>query len=217
MSGMFFTDPTLAFRIVEWANVHGLNVLEPSAGDGSIVRELLKVANRVTAVEIDTKLANTVRKVEHKPLRSGRPRLTVLNEDYLAVSFEKQFDVVVANPPYENGCDVSHVARMLEHAPRVVVLVRTNFCFLRSAHTHVFSKATLDRRVGFIARGARFYGPDDKGSTPRHDYEILEFRRESISIKHGASMVRTEWWSRESISTKHGASMVRTAWWNREA
>lgn len=61
----FMTPSSLAEQIAQWAgdgiaprsSLQGVSVLEPSAGDGSLVRALLSRGAEVYAVEIDPQLA----------------------------------------------------------------------------------------------------------------------------------------------------------------
>ena len=59
----FHTPTKLAKRMGAYADVlPGMRVLEPSAGGGNIVRELVKAGAEVDAVEIDPRWCTVLRK-----------------------------------------------------------------------------------------------------------------------------------------------------------
>lgn len=113
------TRPETARWLVKWAGVKKrMRVLEPSAGKGNIVRELLAVGARVTAVEIDKARAAALdhEAVEH--VHCG---------DFLAWAPQYapgDYDMAVMNPPYEHDQDRQHILAALTLAPVVVVLAR---------------------------------------------------------------------------------------------
>ncbi len=75
----FLIDANLMRKLVELAAPGGQLVLEVGAATGSLTEELLGLAERVVAVEMDPALAEILRR------RLGaRERLTVLNCDFLA-------------------------------------------------------------------------------------------------------------------------------------
>lgn len=108
----FPTPPELAAEIVAGLDVAAPKfVLEPSAGDGALVRAARErwPDARITAVELDplnvAMLANT--------------GAAIIDDDFLAVSFGGlRFDVVVMNPPFVVGDDKvaweTHLRRAVE-------------------------------------------------------------------------------------------------------
>lgn len=93
---LFPTPPDLAARMVALAGVEaGHRVLEPSAGTGSLLREIQCTGAEVVAVEINPKLATTI---------------GARCADFLACADLGDFDRIVMNPPFERGQDVAHVA-----------------------------------------------------------------------------------------------------------
>ena len=81
-----------------------LDVLEPSAGDGSFVKALSKVSElqhkklMITAIDISK---SELKKITLEDL-SNQVTLETINEDFLkyAIRNEKKFDLIVGNPPY---------------------------------------------------------------------------------------------------------------------
>jgi len=111
----FYTPAEVADKLVEAAHLDTHSrVLEPSAGEGAIVRALLRARVRdITAVENDPHgiemLGHLARRVEQE----GEPGVTVLPLDFftaLPVEFGS-YDAVVMNPPFAGAQEVEHVLR----------------------------------------------------------------------------------------------------------
>lgn len=80
-------------KLVEEAEVEDKNVLEIGPGTGNITKKLEK-ANKVLAVEKDTKLAKNLEKIEQQ-------NLEVLNKDFNQLNLENyKIDIVVGNIPF---------------------------------------------------------------------------------------------------------------------
>lgn len=116
--GQWFTPPELAAEIAIDADVRGRRVLEPSAGDGAIVQACLDAgADCVLAVEIDPAMAAKLRE------RFRDRNVDVVEGDFIALGFGpgepldlSGFDVIAGNPPYDDGVDGDHLARIAEIA-----------------------------------------------------------------------------------------------------
>lgn len=186
----FFTNPELAARMVEWAELpRGARVLEPSAGSGALVRVMPQNVH-VTAFELDEVLRFELARVEHPSLQIVCP------QNFLEYTGDRQepFEVAVMNPPYENGADGLHVSHALRVARRVVCLVRANFLYGRARYQQVFRWSEVTRRVILSSRPP-FWGPADKGHGARHEYQILELvRRETERTKATVDHVDEEFW-----------------------
>jgi len=112
----FETPENVALQLIEMANIQeGEKVLEPSAGKGAIAKHMkcdcieLNQENRAYLIENDFNLRGI---------------------DFL--DCKKEYDVIVANPPFSKQQDILHVEHMLGLSNRVVsvmsssVLFRTN-------------------------------------------------------------------------------------------
>jgi len=91
----FYTPQWLVEKIVSLADVKGKTVLEPSCGDGRVMRECVKQgAREVTGVDI---------------LPENCDGLNVVKADFLKVSPDNQVDVAIMNPPFCKRQWISHL------------------------------------------------------------------------------------------------------------
>ena len=106
---LFPTPPALAERMVKLADLQTDNrVLEPSAGTGNILSELIDTGARIDvfAVEINGPLADM--------LRQKFLSVTVERADFLEYKPTQNFDRIIMNPPYVNGEDIKHILHARE-------------------------------------------------------------------------------------------------------
>jgi ribosomal RNA small subunit methyltransferase A len=90
----FLLDESVLQLEAESAGVKGKSVLEIGAGDGRLTAKLLSQgAGHITAVEIDPKLAKSLR-------MKFRSRVLVVEGDFLDFSPKKKYNCVVGNIPY---------------------------------------------------------------------------------------------------------------------
>jgi len=114
----FATPPDLAKYLVSLADISSgdLTVLEPSAGQGAIVKALLDKCPSliVHAFELMDINRNVLSKIKD---------CVILGEDFLADQITKgthtstnvkniHFDRIVANPPFSKNQDIDHIAEM---------------------------------------------------------------------------------------------------------
>ena len=100
LRGGFYTPTPIADFILKWA-VNGnetYDILEPSCGDGAFLEQI-----RQNKLSYDSITAIEINKAEAEKARNIRlPNTVVLNMDFFEYcnSVEKQFDLVIGNPPY---------------------------------------------------------------------------------------------------------------------
>lgn len=108
-----------------WQQTHARAVLEPCAGRGAIVRQLVELGvhpANVTAVELQGELLEDLRR--HR--RGGEMDLFV--GDFLGHRSGKRFDLIVTNPPYKLAESIIlHALEMLAPGGRAAFLLRLNF------------------------------------------------------------------------------------------
>lgn len=121
---LFPTPNDLAARAVEEAAIEdGDRVLEPSAGTGNILRAIQAAEAaessvfQIVACEIDPRLASNLREIFDG--------VDVIRLDFLEMADDDGFDVIVMNPPFENGADIKHIEHakgMLKPGGRLVAI-----------------------------------------------------------------------------------------------
>jgi hypothetical protein len=108
----FFDTPDyLCDKLVELAGIEENHlVLEPSAGQGAIVKAIHRAHNRMKVFCYELMDQNTI-----ELLKIGTGSLTVLGNDFLKNQNEYLFDRIVANPPFTKNQDIDHVMHMYKH------------------------------------------------------------------------------------------------------
>lgn len=102
----FGTPDALADRLVELAQVKPDDqVLEPSAGQGAIVKALLRVGvKEVSGYELMGINRTFLSKIEG---------FRLLGNDFLQ-EVDEMFDVIIANPPFAKNQDIDHIYKMFD-------------------------------------------------------------------------------------------------------
>lgn len=124
------TPDWLAADMVALANIHaGMTVLEPSAGEGSIVEAIHRLsAGRVTAVELNAAMAAGLRdmncrKVVHGDFLQVEASRLAIPEFDRPVPKQPEFDRVVMNPPRDALPHLIRAADLLAPGGRLVALL----------------------------------------------------------------------------------------------
>jgi Domain of unknown function (DUF4942)/Methyltransferase small domain len=109
----FRSPPNIVSWILRTAEIElDMFVLEPSAGDAAIVKELVSRLNRksvLTAIELDDERADITIREMGLPFNRERPTWSVICRDFLQVPPDPKYDRVVMNPPFSKGQDIRHV------------------------------------------------------------------------------------------------------------
>ena len=94
------TPKDLAARMVSKAIGHAEYILEPSAGKGDLIEAYCNLRNRYgalksrfSAIEIDRELRATLR---------GKS-IQIIDQDFLSYSGPDKFDLIIMNPPFDQG------------------------------------------------------------------------------------------------------------------
>ena len=124
----FFTPDPIAAEVVEVADVFGQHVLEPSAGDGAIVRACITAgAHSVTCIEIEPECEGPLKDA----LRHSPGNVTI--SDFLDVDPDTmpKFTRIVMNPPFKRKTYVKHIAhakKFLAPGGHLFSIVPANDC-----------------------------------------------------------------------------------------
>jgi len=120
----YYNTPAQTIRDILYGadliNDHLCNVLEPSAGRGAIVRQLLHRDDFnfiITAVERDPSLFPSS--------LSENPRVRYYNQCFLNNTVEYGFDLIITNPPYDQFFEfLKKAVSLLNFQGKVVFLLR---------------------------------------------------------------------------------------------
>lgn len=162
--GEFFTPDALADEVVRFAEIHKdlPNLLEPSAGDGSLLRAVARAGHYpyTIAVELQSRHDEVLNKTLSSLGLNGDVRIM----DFLSAepvtsetpeingTFEMEFDRIVMNPPFARQADVDHVLhawKFLAPGGRLVAIMSTSWTF-RSNKKSVDFRQWLDDVGGEI-------------------------------------------------------------------
>ena len=132
----FFETPnSLAIQLVEMACIQpGETILEPSAGKG-------KIARHIPGCDcIELNLDN------RKYLTDNG--FNLVGDDFL--KFERDYDVIVANPPFANQQDITHIKHMSMMVRRCIVSVMSASVLFRTNPKTLKFRAFVDKFGGTI-------------------------------------------------------------------
>jgi len=190
----WFSPPELAQRVVEWAGVRAqaevdmyrpMRVLEPSAGNGALVRPLVAAGAEVCAIELDERYSSDLRCA----LGSWNPLFCP--SDFLSwgAGIAFGYDLVVMNPPYEDGLDVTFILHALKFAPRVVGIFRSQILHGKARKRELWTKVR-PTRIAFLSERPDFGG--DYGAMS--DFVVLELVPLHAGDTPGPVWATQEWW-----------------------
>jgi len=123
--------------MVEIANIQPpMDILEPSAGTGSIVNEI-PVGTHLRAVEINAAAANALGRTKTHPC------CYIHTGDFLEWSqvTDERFDRVLMNPPFSSNQDIRHVRAafdLLREGGRLVAIMSPHFTFAQDKESVAF-------------------------------------------------------------------------------
>jgi len=186
----WFTPPQIAARIAEIAvgvRTGGVHVLEPSCGDGALIRACLDTGRvaRVQAYDIDPRMVGSSRE-----RFAGYPEVAVAQADFLALEPPRAdaiADVAVMNPTFEGGAVALHVMHALQFAPRVVC--HCPLTTLEGKHRRESLWSRVNLHALHICSTRPKYGAASSGATAMCTIEVtLTCRREA------ACQTTVSWW-----------------------
>lgn len=96
------TPKEIAFKMIEGLDLRGVNILEPSAGKGDILEVIESKTANIYCIEKNQELQSILREKKY----------TILGDDFLKFKPDHIFDVILMNPPFDNG--VKHLLKAWE-------------------------------------------------------------------------------------------------------
>ena len=133
----FPTPPAIVAFLMQAAQIEsGMTVLEPSAGDGRLVRAAAAAGAEVTAVEINPNMISI--------LADPGMAKAVIRGDFLsaeAVASIPLVDRVIMNPPFSRQRDIDHVThalKFLKPGGVLVAVMAAGLTFRSNRKTNVF-------------------------------------------------------------------------------
>lgn len=120
----FATPPALCDKLVSLADIKEEHtVLEPSAGDGAIVKAINRVLPTKT---VDCYELMAMNRVALEKILTAN----LVGTDFIEADIERKYDCIVANPPFSNNSDITHLYKMydcLKKGGRVVCVTSTHW------------------------------------------------------------------------------------------
>lgn len=120
----FATPDVLANRLVELAEISLSHaVLEPSAGNGSIVKAILR---KQPNIPVNCYELFDINRIALEEIENA----IILGEDFLQAPDNVKFDRIIANPPFTKNQDIDHLYKMydlLNNNGRVVCITSTHW------------------------------------------------------------------------------------------
>ena len=202
------TPEPLIAKMVSKINEQPQNILEPSAGKGNIVeriRDSYEFRHKeISAIEKDYDLRATLR---------GKG-IKVIDSDFLTYAGPDKFDLIIANPPFEEGD--KHLLKAIDIMYRGQIIFLLNAETIRTPHTNIRKELArklkeLDAEIEYISGAFKdaerptgvevalidiniernveddlFKGADDK-ATPSND--TLKENHELTTGKHISELV----------------------------
>jgi predicted RNA methylase len=194
----WYTPPDMAERLWGWCHVLGrkhvpFRVLEPSAGDGALVRPMLASASKpeeVDMFEVDPARRDALFDLSCKLAEAGICS-GVSMQDFLSCAFEpNEYDLCVMNPPYEGDQDAQFIEHALSCSTAVVGLFRSAFVHGSGRWNRLWRHTDI-RRLAWLS-GRPDFGGDQSAKT---DFVAMHLVRRSTARGKGEALTcNVEWW-----------------------
>ncbi|HEY1171067.1 MAG TPA: hypothetical protein VGH19_06810 [Verrucomicrobiae bacterium] len=140
LTQFFATPADLAERMVMQAGIMPEHtVLEPSAGEGSIIAAIMEQCPTRLSIgvcELDAKRQQIL-------LKKFGPVINWLGTDFMKLDRNLRFDRIIMNPPFRNGQDIEHVYRafnLLAPHGRLVAITAPGWTWRTDERHHGFRK-----------------------------------------------------------------------------
>lgn len=99
----FYPTPyDVALKMIDGLSLRGMNILEPSAGKGDLLSVIKEKYTNIYCIEKNLELQSILREKEY----------TILGDDFLKYKPDHLFDLILMNPPFDEG--VKHFLKAWE-------------------------------------------------------------------------------------------------------
>lgn len=99
----FYPTPyEVGLKMIEGLDLRGMNVLEPSAGKGDLLNVITEKFVKIYCIEKNSELQSILREKKYP----------ILGDDFLTYKPDHIFDLILMNPPFDNG--VKHFLKAWE-------------------------------------------------------------------------------------------------------
>lgn len=189
----FYTPPQLAQRLWNWApkprRGGEFTVLEPSAGQGALIKPMLEGPNRPTLiVAYETDPRNVAKLVE---LAAGTHDVDIIvrPRDFLADPDPGRFDLAVQNPPYEDDQVDAFILAALRCAPQTCGIFPSGLPYSDGRWRRLWRHVDVRRQAKL---GRVKFGGDYQ---PMTDFMAADLHQRRVPREKGEPMTLTqEWW-----------------------
>ncbi len=133
----------------------GFKILEPSGGDGAIIKQIRGYASGGEKIEIDTYEAMELNRMKLSKLEG----VNILGDDFLQCDRNGYYDIIIANPPFTKNQDIDHIVKMYEVCKpggTIVTLSSPSWTFGSNKKQLDFKAwlAVLHAKTDLVAEGA---------------------------------------------------------------
>ena len=115
----FLIDKNISSKITDLIKTNNLNILEIGPGDGKLTEKIIKKRPKnLDLVEIDEDLIQNLNE------KFSKCRfIRVINEDVIKLNFNRNYDLVISNLPYNLSSKVLEKLILLKNNPKMMILM----------------------------------------------------------------------------------------------
>lgn len=146
----FFTDKSILNEIMKYLpdiDKEVIHILEPSVGTGNFIPFIIKkyaAAKSIVidAVDIDSDVISVLKYIISKGILPANVTISFINDDFLLHRFNKQYDLVIGNPPF-NKLGSNNSALKLYRAQAVNTDTTNTFSFFLEKAVQISNYVSL--------------------------------------------------------------------------
>lgn len=166
----------LAKKIVDFAQIHDGIVLEIGAGKGTLTRHIAENAQKVFAVEIDKRLATTLKTLT-------LPHVVVINEDFLRLNIKDyEQPIIIGNIPYSITTPIlEKLIRERDYFKRAVLTLQKEYAerILAQSGSRKYGAITLYVQYYFSIKKIFVISPRYFSPRPHVSSVVVSFKKKA--------------------------------------